>query len=275
MGLPPEDIEPDDLFLQLQARPKPSMVFPFPWMVRDSKGREESVGNVRIFVLNDEELGEVFFAVRRWAAEKLKDGVGIIAEMDKDMLGDRRAKEILARAVHRDQMISGTEDADGGPRYKRLFVNADSLRVLTATELELLFGSYLVAQLKFGPTDSSFQDDREVNAWVNRLAEGGANFLLALLQSHQRDALLLSLVQRESTLSSILQTYFEGQKTDSQLSSLLRSLESLHADWHAGIASSTEPAAESTETPSDDDRVITPEEAMAAAREMRKLSRSL
>lgn len=275
MARPPTDIDASELFLRLQERPKPSAVFPFPHTVADSTGKKNSIGDVRIFVLDDDELTDVAFAVRRWGQEKLKDGVGVIAEMDKDTLGDRRAKEILARAVHEDQVIGGTEDMPGGPKYKRMFVNADSLGILTATELELLFGAYLVTQIQFGPTDASFQDDREVNEWVNRLKEGGGRFLLALLQSHQRDDLLLSLIQRLADTSQVLQEYFEGSKTDSQLSNLLKSLEFLHTSWRAGIDYYTEHAVPSTETQSDVDRIITQEDALAAAMKVRQLSKNV
>lgn len=263
MGMPPDDVEPSDLFLKLLERPKPSCTFPFPRT--DESG--DPVFDVRVFVLNERELGECKMAVRKWGKEKLKDGTGIIAEMDKDTLGDRLAKEILARSVHENKQIPNTEDMPGGPRYKRLFVNADSIDELTADEMAMLYGAYLTTQQKYGPLDDSFQSDAEVNEWVKRLKEGGGHFLLSLLQSHQRDALLLKLVERVSTTSSLL--------LSSPLENFPESWESLLEAYLAGIDSSTELAAESTDYQSETEtkRVITKEEALAAAREVRRVSK--
>jgi hypothetical protein len=263
MASPPSNVEPSELFLKLLERPKPSAVYPFP---RTENGKP--VFDVRVFVLNEQELGECKDAVRRWGQEHLKGGVGVIAEMDKDILGDRLAKEVLSRSVHHDIAIPGTDDMPDGPRYKRLFRGADDIDKLTSTEMALLYGAYLSTQVAFGPVDHSFESQQEVSEWVRRLQEGGGRFLLGLLQSHQLVALATSLAKRVHDTCTILQT--------SPRESWPTSLESLLETWQAGTVSSTEPVAESTDSrsePASEPKLITPEMAMAAARQVRNLSK--
>lgn len=276
----PPDIEPSELFLKLLERPKPSAVFPFPRT--DDHG--EPVFDVRVFVLNERELGECKMAARRWGQEKLKDGVGIIAEMDKDSLGDRLAKEILARSVHEDRVIGGTDDMVGGPKYHRMFAGADDIDELTADELALLYGAYRTAQQHFGPTDHSFEDEGEVNSWIAKLQEGGGHFLLSLLQSHQRDALLLRVVQRATNTYSVIEATIKALEMDSLPPSLEKLLEYIQETWLVGIDSSTSLAAEYTDSQSKiEPTIIDPDEAVkriraaqaeAAANRTRAVSRA-
>jgi hypothetical protein len=181
--------------------------------------------------------------------------------MDEQILGDRTAKELLAECIFEDRAIG---ENSSGKVYRRLFAGADDVGALTSDEIASLYGAYLLTQMRFGPTDATFSDPAEVNEWVARLAEGARPFVLSLLQSHQRDALLLSLVDRVSTISRLLV---------SQPESLPESLESIRLTWQVGTDSSTSPAADSTRSQSEPEHVISPEEAMAAAKAIRDKSR--
>lgn len=263
MSLPPDDVDPADLFLKLTKR-RPSEVWPFPRLSDDG----EPMFETRIFVLSDNELVEAKMAARKWAAERLKDASGVLAEFDKDLLGDRTAKEILVRSVHQNRTISGGDPDD--PRYRRLFAKVEDIGELTADEWSTLYGQYIWTQRRFGPVDATFDSEAEVNAWVARLEEAGRNgfLLLSLLQSHQRDALVLSLVSRASSALKALQ----GCPPEN----LHPSLASLLETWLDGTGSSSTPVAESGSSPAEE--TISAERALDAAKAaalMRSASRGI
>jgi hypothetical protein len=254
MASPPKDVPASELFQRLLARPAPSMVFPFPRRGEDG----EPIGSVRVFVLSDKQLQSARVKARSWMGEQAKSCSPVTEKLDQEIIGDRVAKEILAMSVHEDRQIG-----DSG-HYLKMFRHADDVGELTGDELAQLYGAYLVCQQQFGPTDASFDTDEEVNEWVARLSEGGGHFLLSLLQSHQRDELLLKLVLRASCMSTALSSSPPG--------SLPTCLESNRETWRVGIDLSTEDAASSTESPAEPPELISPEAAIAAARAARQAS---
>lgn len=258
MANPPTDIPASELFLKLLERPAPSEVFAFPRRGADG----EAVFSVRIIVLPEKKLEACRMRARKWLFEKAKDQSASTQLLDEHTMGDRLAKELLVEAVHEDRVIFGS-DEHGSPKYHKLFRTADDVGELTADEVGALYGAYILTQMMFGPTDGSFEDQAEINAWTGRLAEGGRPFALPLLLSHQRDSLLLSLAQRSSTVLSILASPPENWQT---------SLESLRTSWQVGTGSSTAPAVGSTPSRVEPERVITQEEAMRAAQLMRRQS---
>lgn len=252
---PPENVEPSELFLKLLEKPAPSEVFPFPRTGDDG----EPLFNVRIFVLKEKQLESCKLRARKWLLEKAKDQHAAAQSLDDQTIGDRICKELIAEAVHQDERIPGT--AEDKPRYIRLFRGAEDVGELTSDEIAALYGAYLLLQHSYGPTDTSFQTQEEINEWIARLEDGARPFALSLLRSHQRDALLLSLAGR---VGAILQILTSPQET------WLESLESIQETWHAGIDSSTPPVADSAPSLAED--IITPEEAMEAARRIQRLS---
>jgi hypothetical protein len=192
------------------------------------------VFNVRVFVLPQEAHDRArLLALESLASKGIKEvpGLTMVAEIQDDAV----ARELVALAVHEPDPV----DESDPPRYRRLFKNSKQVAELcTSDEVHALFTAYLLAQRQFGPYEASFKDEDEVSAWVKRLEEGGRLLpLLSPLASHQRDALLLSLVQRAYTLSRIM---------DSPLERWPSLLESIPSTWVCGISSSTGPAAEST-----------------------------
>lgn len=266
MARPPTDIEPSELFLKLLERPAPSDTFDFPR--RDDNGKP--LFAVRVFVLREKTLEICKIRARRWFLEKTKEDPASVRVLDEASLGDRVSKELLVESIHEDRLIYGSED-HGTPRYHKLFRSADDVGELTADEVGALFGAYMLTQLRFGPTDGTFESEGEINEWVERLKKGARPLALTLLLSHQRDALLLSLVQRNYTVSKILNSPPETWQ---------KSLELLHTSWQLGTPSSSELVADSTPSLSEDEvaekkeasRIITQEEAMEAARTLRRQS---
>jgi hypothetical protein len=131
------------------------------------------------------------------------------------------------------------------------------VRKLTADEITALFGAYLLVQHNYGP-NAGVMDEAEVNAWVERLEAGASNLPLSQLDSHQLVDLCMFLARRSYTFSQVL---------SSQRQSLPISWESIPESWAFGTSSSSELAADGAHSP-EDDRVITAEEAMAAAKKM-------
>jgi hypothetical protein len=244
MARPPSNVEPSELFQKLLERPAPNEQFPYPRLGDDG----EPVFNVRIFVLPDKDLVAAKLSARKWLAAKAGEQHESIREYDEQLIGDRVCKELLFRSVREDKDIQGTG------HYKYIFGSADDVEKLPSDEIACLYGAYLVLQQMYGPTDASFSSDAEVNEWIERLKKGGGRFLLPLLQSHQRDELLMSLVDREWSLRQALTSLQE---------SLPESLESIRETSLAGIDSSTQPVADST--PSQEPDVVSKEMAVASA----------
>jgi hypothetical protein len=240
---PPKDIPATDLFRKLCERPLPGEVIDF--------GGE--LGRLRVQVLRLEQHDDARMAAHAYCKEKrrLTDDE-FRTRYGEELLGDATAAELIALAVTLPDPIGG----DDGDRvvYPRVFRNGADVKQLSPDEVTLLFGAYLKVQQRFGPYERTM-DDVEVNAWVERLMEGGSELPLSLLASHQRDALTMSLAARALSLSCILSSPPE---------SLPSNLESAPTSWVLGTSSSSEPAAESTGS----DRVITAEEAMEAAKNL-------
>lgn len=254
MAKPPE-VPANELFAKLLERPAPSEVAPFPRL--DENG--DPLFDVRIFVLTQNEREAAMAAARKRVKELIGDDSLPGLSLD-EMLGDQTAKELLARAVHQDQLIPNQQENEP-PRYARLFANAHDVGRLTSDEVACLFGAYLLVQRKYGPVESSFESEREINAWVERLAEGANSFPLALLQSHQRDTLLGLLAQR---LWLVCQTLTSRQSDSDE------SLASLLGDWLSGTSLSTEPAAEPIHSQNPDEEPITPERAIEMTRALQE-----
>lgn len=251
-NLPPADIPADDLFRALMARPCPSEVADYPGHDRFGK----PLGRVRVMVLSDEQRHEARFM----ALEKLRKRMTeqqIATPVGAEILGDLIARECIVMAFHGVNPMPGFEDG-ADIRYPLLFPNTDTLKKLPADEIMILFGLYELVQKRLGPSAKELDDD-EVNAWVRRLEEGASEIPLARLASHQLAELCLRLSVRAAALSRCL---------NSQRQNLPINWESIPASWVMDTFSSGEPAAAST--PSSDDSLITPEQAMAAARKLQK-----
>lgn len=255
MSLPPTDISPSELFIRLMERPQPSAIVDYP---AKSPGGA-ALAQIRILVLTGEQQEEARFKGKEYlrSTRKMTDQ-DVDGKLGEALLGDAVARECIARSCHMVDPIPNTEDS---PQYPRLFPDAKSVSRLPADEITALFGAYCAVQKRLGPFAEDMGDG-EVNAWIQRLEDGGSALPLSLLASHQVADLCLHLSARGAALSRLL----ISQRQSSPIN-----WESIPDSWVIGTFSSSEPAVESS--PSDDSRLVTQEEAIQAATAMAKLSR--
>lgn len=184
--LPPTDIPPSELWLELTAAPRPTELTDWP----GKPGKK-----IRIQVLRLEEHE----ACRLVAAQRLRDKKFNPGELPGEVYADAVAVEVLWRALVRPDPI---DRPDGTSVYWPIAPNADALRaVLSADELVALFNKYLTTQHRLGPTERSVATAEEIDAWVHRLAEAEDEFPLASFTWPQLAELCFLLAQRVQSLS--------------------------------------------------------------------------
>lgn len=238
---PPEDIESSELWLKL-CEALPGEVVDFPR--KDKQGRP--IGKVRIQVLTMEDHNRArILATKSLPATVKAMGLGELDknEMDTDaireVLGDLIAHELLCMACHSDKETGITDD-DGNPVYAKLFPRPEVIRKkLTADETLVLFNAYRMVQWKYGPFEKSITDDSDIEAWIQRLKEGGSAFPLVHLPLPQLAELTYSLSEKISLLCQIL---------ESQRSTLPDTLVSSLRDCFMGTLLFGEPLNEYTHT---------------------------
>lgn len=204
MSGPPTDIPPSELWLALQAEPFPSEVVDFP-RYRDGK----ALGKVRIRTLAME--AHDICRIRGFNKTKARAGVekdDLNAEVIREVQGDAVARELLWMATLR------VEDCSKDPSkkfYPQFFPSPEAIeKTLTADELTVLFTQYQLIQAKYGPYEGSISSERELNAWIERLAEGAAAFPLARLSLPQLADLTSLLARRNFTLLRLLASQWES-----------------------------------------------------------------
>ncbi len=205
---PLEDIEPSELWLKL-CEALPSEVVDFPR--KDKDGRP--IGKVRIQVLRMEDHNRArILATKSLPATVKAMGLGELdknemeTEAIKEVLGDLIAHELLCMACHADKETGLTDD-NGNPIYAKIFPSPAMIRSkLTADETLVLFNLYRLVQYKYGPFEKTVDNEIEVEAWIQRLKEGGSAYPLAVMPLPQLAELTFSLSEKISTLCQILES---------------------------------------------------------------------
>lgn len=239
MSRPPSDIEPSELWLKL-CEPRPSEVIDFPR--RDRQGNP--VGKVRIQVLTMDDHNRARIVAQQVLKRSAADyGIPNMdkADMDspavREVLGDLVAHELLCMACLSDK-ATFEETEEKAAVYGRIFRTAEDLRSrLTADETLVLFNAYMLVQHKYGPFERTLNEDGDLEAWVQRLEEGGSAFPLLALSLPDLVGLTSSMAARISLLSHTLESQWE-RLPDSSKSAL--------APFCMGMFSSGEPRDEST-----------------------------
>lgn len=221
---PPVDEAPSELFSKLMEMPRPSEVVDFPRL--DANG--EPLGRVRIQILTSAEHDKA-----RELAQSSMKARGISREdmtgpALKEVLGDAIAKELIAMACVTEKDFGGA----GKVTYGRIFRNATDVGALSADELLLLFNAYQLTQHKYGPFERNLEPG-DIDAWIQRIGEGAAEFPLLSLALPQLVQLTLSLGER-------LYSSFRDQEFPSESSA--STSESIPVSSSTGTTSSGSPA---------------------------------
>lgn len=233
---PPSDVKPSDLFLKL-CEPQPSCVVDFPRYIDG-----QSVGKLRLRVLTQDEIDSARARAEQSFVDRGITGDALRNPITAEILADTTAREVLAVSAMTADGPTGADgeplkDEHGAPIYGRVFRDARDLKKLRPQEIAVLFAAHMLTQDKFGPYEKTIQDAADLDAWVRRLAEGGAEFPLLRLRLHQLHELTLSLAQHVASLYEILA---------SQRESLPPGLASRLDAYFSDTISSGLPASEST-----------------------------
>jgi hypothetical protein len=202
---PPNDIPPSELWQKLTERPQPSDIVDFPGY--DLNGKP--LGKVRIRVLRGDEQDRAKIAAHRYLTETRKvraDELG--GEVMRETLGDAVMREILCMACTAPEPF-GNAATGGAPVYPRIFQRGEDIaKTMSNADIAVLFGSYLLVQEKYGPTEKTIETPEERDAWIKRLTEGASRHPLVRLPSPALLELAMSLAARAYSLSCTLEYLF-------------------------------------------------------------------
>ncbi len=241
MSGPPEDISAKELYLNL-TQSKPSEVFDFPRLDPETK---KPLTTVRIVVLSqrEHEIARVEAHKKIKQRYNLKeDDLG--GDIMREVVGDATARELLALACVYEKPMAGP---NGAPFYPKMFRDSDHVGDLSANEILLLFNCYLLTQEKHGPFERGFHTPDEMDRWIKRIEEGGAEFPLLSMPLPQLVTLTSLLGARMCSLFRDLATQWESLPD-----SLRSKLETYSADILSYGSARDEPAADGSENSPDD-----------------------
>jgi hypothetical protein len=208
MAGPPDDVSAKDLFLKL-TEPKPtSEPIDFP---RKNRATGKPFTRLRIQVLSQLEHERARIEAHRKLRERYNlktDEMGDITI--REVAGDAIAREVLAMACVHESPIKGSEDDESGPKYPRMFRDAEHVSELTAHEIVVLFNAYLLVQEKFGPFESDPMTPEDLNKWIKRLEEGGSELPLLSMSLPQLVQLAYLLAARNYSLFHTLSTQWQS-----------------------------------------------------------------
>lgn len=200
---PPTDVPASELWLKLNERPQPSEVVDFPGY--DLNGKP--LGKVRIRVLLGDEQDRAKIAAHRYLTETRKVRPDELSgEIMRETLGDAVMRELLCMACTGAEPY-GAQAIGRAPVYPRIFQRGEDLaKTMSNADIATLFGSYLLVQEKYGPTERSIETPEERDAWIKRLAEGASRHPLVRLPLPALHELIMSLAGRAYSLSCILES---------------------------------------------------------------------
>lgn len=176
MSGPPANIEPSELFRLLSEMPRPSQVVDFPRKIGpDGK----PLPKMAIWVLTQEEQMACRRSAERLAQEHVKDGKkGSLGY--EELYSDAMFVEVLFRACR----VEGDLSRPVFPTPKHI------RQTLSTDEIAVLFRNYMTVQLELGPIVATMTEE-QMNAWIERLAEGGSAFPFDSWDSDVQRVLLL------------------------------------------------------------------------------------
>lgn len=191
MSLPPTNVPPSELWLQITQMPRPHRLVDFP---RKDRVTGQPIGQIAIWVLTQEESMICQSAAEKFARNTLKENVPKQSDAQEgyaNIYRNAAAVEVLWRACRRPEDLK--QPAFPSPGEMR--------KLLTHDEVGVLMSHYNRVQTELGPyvTDMTAE---ELDAWIARLEEGGSRFFLDCLSSEVKEALIERLAFRLRSFST-------------------------------------------------------------------------
>jgi hypothetical protein len=208
MSGPPTNIPPNELWAKLCAAERPSRVCDFPRL--DEAGAP--LGQIRLRILTQHEQMAAAIEADRFAKQFIKEG----------KRGDLGYERLFSDAYVIEQLFRACRTVEDS-RHP-FFPNAKDMREkLTTEECAMLLDHYQMAQVDLGPTALTMSE-AEMDAWIERLKEGGAGFPFNTLSLDLQQLLLLRMAYLLRTSSK--EDTYAGELPDSTTSSASETLES-------------------------------------------------
>jgi len=272
MAYPPTDIDPVDLFQRLIERPAPSEVVPYP--------SDDVDFNIRIMGMGAEDIEPLTIKARRWVKDTYKVSDSDLETTVIDLrVQNRTACEILAKAIHYENPIPGSEATEHGTRYPLLFHGKpENVAKLPPREIGVLWALWNLVQNRIAPSENNLSSPEQVRAWVKVLTDGARPFGFFQLDLPQQEALLTSLLSWAQCLLELLSSLPENLPTN--LESTLESY-GFGIPWCTGLAVSSIDSSSQSQSPSSadddetEDETMSAEEAEARARDMLRHARRM
>ncbi len=179
-----EKLEPSELWLALNALPRPTREVPFP---RNFPGTDTPVGALVMWPLTQEEQMAANAEADRWTKALLKDP----QRKEEANLGYQHTytNEVAVQVLHRACRDPKNLERPAFPSPKQM------RSAFSTDEIGVLFSTYCTVQAELGPIRASMSKE-EADALIIRLAEGGSAFPLDSYSWEQQRTLALSMASR-------------------------------------------------------------------------------
>lgn len=194
MNGPPANMEPVTLWMELTRMPRPFRVVDFPRTRMDGT----TAGTVAMRVLTQTEIIECAAAAQA-AVNAIKKKFGIadagqtMSRADAEMYENEKVLQLLSRACREaprpldPPFVMGQPHATDRPCFPSPVHMRDQL---SSDEIAVLATAYTKLQYEIGPIVADLSDS-QMEAWLQKLGEGGSRLPLASLSSAQLEDLLM------------------------------------------------------------------------------------
>lgn len=233
MTMPP-NMESSKLFAALASTVRPHKIVPFPRKDED----DNPIFNIAMVIMTNQESLGVAAAAEKQARAMLKEHLPSKEEQAKGY------EQIFNNVAGVETLYRVCRDPDD--LNKKIFPTPKSISdVLTTDEISILLNHYFTVQIELGPIIGSMTEV-ELDAWINKLAEGGSSSAY-FLNSLSWEALKELPIAMAARLSSLLtdKSSATGQQEKQPLSEpkkrtkKLKTSESLQESLSSMISSNT------------------------------------
>lgn len=193
MAMPPADIPPNELWLQITQMPRPFRVVDFP---REDPVTGKPVAQLAMMLLTQQEAMTCQLAAEKFARAHMKDDMPRESEARdgyQDLYRNAAAVEVLFRSCKRLEDVK-----------LPFFPSPELMRKnLSQDEIGVLSMSYNRVRAELGPYVTELTKE-QLDAWLKVLSQGGNADFLDFLSSEAKSELIVHLASHLSsyTMSS-------------------------------------------------------------------------
>lgn len=191
MSMPPTNISASDLFAKLSQATRPYTIVDFPRY--DAEGN--TIFPIAIQLVSQADSMLIAAEAEKKARKMMQGNIPNKGEVSKgydDVFNNASAIELLFRACRDPEDLT-----------KPLFPSKEAIgNVCLNDEIGILLNHYFTLSLELGPIVGYMQDG-ELDAWVERLAEGGSSSSQYFLNSLSWEAMKNLLISMASRLSKV------------------------------------------------------------------------